>query len=152
MEQPTQALDIDRGTANRKVWIINTSKYVYSEDFRGDKITVPPFGEKKVLLGWLAANRFLGQGKPPARYLPDNITLAPGSPPPKALKIVELTSDERLEIEGKTKADVVKEVKKEEEMAKLKCAICGGQFLGQKGLKTHCTKMHPEFEPVSSEV
>jgi hypothetical protein len=144
------AQDIDRSSINRKVWIINTSKYEYTENFRGSPITVPPNGEKKTLMTILAAERFKGQPKAPAEYLP-NGQLAPNSPKPKALQIVELTDEEREKIEGKSKEQVAKDVKKEEQAEKSVCSICGGKFKGEMGLKVHLKAMHPEYEPVSSE-
>ena len=142
------AQDVERAYINRKVKIENTSDYDYVEDFRGETWTIK--AHSFIVRPILAAERFLGQPKFPAYYLPDGKTLAPGSPPPKALRIVELTPKEIQEIEGKTVEDVKKDVQKAKDKMKNMCAICGATFAHEKGLQGHTTRMHPEYEPVSS--
>jgi hypothetical protein len=130
-------------TANRKVWVVNSFNQDYTEEFRGEKITVPANGEKKLMMPILAAERFLGQGKYPAQYLP-NGQLAPGNLP-KALKIVELTPEEVKVHVGKSDEQLAEEILAEKAKAKGQCQICGGVFPNEHGLKIHVAKMHPDF-------
>jgi len=140
--------DFDRSGTSRKVFVENTSKWDYSEEFRGRMIIVPANG--KIVMQILEAERFLGRSKPPAQYTVHG-DLAPGSPPPKALKIVEFTPEEVKKIEGKSLDDVKKEKAEAEKKAAFGCAICPASFGSEKGLRMHVTRVHPEYEPVSSE-
>ena len=136
--QPDSA--VARGDTNRKVWVINSYHEAYEEEFRGKAYVIPPNGEKKVLMPFLAANRFLGQVTPIPEQLPNGNFKSP----PKALQIVELTEEEKLS------GDQVKGPDPEEQVS-LKCMLCGTQAISEKGLKIHMTKIHPHAEPVKDE-
>lgn len=106
----------DKTSSNRKVWIINHNRDTYVEDFRGEKISIPGKEEKKVLMPYLAARRFLGQPKAPATVLADGSFLNM----PKALETVELTDEERIKYEGKTTEEMAKEFAEENKEASAK--------------------------------
>lgn len=90
---------------NRLVWVLNNHHEAYTEDFRGDKITVPANREKigktflegGNLMPYLAARKFLGQPKTAGYILPDGRWFTP----PKALETVELTTDEKRKYDAK---------------------------------------------------
>ena len=137
------AMDIPK-VSNRKVWVINNWNQDYTEEFQGKKWTIPSNGKKEVLMPVIEASVFLGQGKPPAVFLPDGKTLAPGSLPPKMLQTVELTAEEIEKLDGGIEKRKLR-AKEEEDQAKGECSICG-VHLTEKGLKLHVQRIHPEYE------
>jgi hypothetical protein len=102
--------------SNRKVWVVNNNRDTYVEDFRGEKMAIPGGAQKKVLMPYLAARRFLGQPKAPATILADGTFLNM----PKALETVELTDEERMKYEGKTTEEMAKEFAEENKEASAK--------------------------------
>lgn len=102
--------------SNRLVWIVNHNRSDYTEEFRGEKLSIPANAEKKVLMPFLAARRFLGQPKAPATVLADGTFLNM----PKALETVELTDEERMKHEGKTAEQIAAEAVEENKSAAAK--------------------------------
>lgn len=134
---------------NRKVWVVNNGTQEYQEMFRGDNIVVPPNGEKKVLMPFLAARRFLGQPVVAAEQIqrPDGTFMGV----PKMLETIEISIKEAKELFGTDEKKLAKEIKEQEEKAALMCALCGYQTTSPKGLKIHTTKEHPNREPVKED-
>lgn len=130
---------------NRKVWVINNHTETYKEEFRGEFISIPPNGEKKKLMPYLAARRFLAQVTSPGEKLPNGQWKSP----PKALATVELTPAERMVIDGITPEDIARNANAVEEALKLQCQICQFQAKDSRGLKIHMTKEHGDREPVT---
>lgn len=137
-----------RANTNRKVWVINNWTKPHVEEFRGEKITIPPNGEKKVLMPFLKARRFLGQTWPLFDPLPDG-SYREGEAP-KMLKVVELTHEDRLRLEGITPEEAKKIALEEEKALRLRCSYCGFQAVSDKGLKIHMSKNHEGVEPVET--
>jgi hypothetical protein len=130
---------------NRKVWVINHHTETHKEDFRGSEMVIPPNGEKKVLMPYLAARRFLAQVTPLGEKLPNG----QWKTPPKALETVELTPAERMVIDGITPEELAKNANAVEEALKLQCQICQFQAKDSRGLKIHMTKEHGDREPIT---
>lgn len=134
---------VDAPIYDRKVWVVSNlevprgedpSDYYYREDFRGRIIEVPPklYDEeldsyrvqKKVLMNFLEARRFLGKAVPPAEPNPDGsymdhktFRIDPrkfGKP----LKMVELTAKEKAELDPDALTDKQKQQIEEELSAK----------------------------------
>lgn len=123
-----------RGEMNRKVWVVNNHSEPYTEVFRGETITIPPNGAKEIQMGYLKAERFLGQPKPPGEQAPDGTWLST----PKALKIVELSDDERGH-------------KRSEPKPSFSCMLCEFEAQNEAGLKRHMTVKHPDAEPIKKD-
>lgn len=115
---------------DRRVWIISLLEtpdgddpkdYVYRENFRGSPIEIPPDRQKKVLMGYLEARRFLGQAVAVAQPNPDGSFYDPntGRPDPskfgKPLKMIELTLEEKQELDPESLS--------EKEKAKLEAVL-----------------------------
>lgn len=104
---------------NRLVWVLNNHHEAYTEDFRGDKITVPANREKvgKLftdggnLMQFLAARKFLGQPKTAGHVLPDGRWHTP----PKALETVELTETEKQKYDPRQAAEQPTKAKSKKE-------------------------------------
>lgn len=124
--------------AQRRVWVINNHTEEYTETFKNKTYVIPPNGEKKVLLPFLTARKFLAQGKPPAERHPRT---GEWLHKPKALQTVELTEEERKSLDKGL--DLAAESKKEENAFKNMCMICNKQFKTAPALKAHTTKDHP---------
>lgn len=129
--------------SNRKVWVLNDYSEAYVEVFRGETITVPPNGEKRLAMNYLAAERFLSQPVMPAEA--SRLPNGQYTVPPKMLRIVEMTDEEYEEYTGGKRP--VADTKK----AELTCTLCGFQAVSSKGLKIHTTKEHPHDVPVEDE-
>ena len=140
VEPNTQSWTAD---TNRKVWVINDYTEPYTESFRGDEYTIPPNGEKKVLMPFLAARRFLGQSVGVPDQLPDGSFKTP----PKMLKTVELTAEEAEDVFGITNPEKV--AKEAEAKAALVCTLCGTSLPTEQGMKVHMSRMHPDRTPVA---
>ena len=140
--EPVQSLPLS-DTA-RKVWVLNKWKEDYRENFRGEEIVVPANEVKELLMPVLRANRFLGSA---ARVSSKENMRPDGSYPnvPKALYILELTTDEKAQTEGKTVGQL-KEEKKQQESLKM-CSVCGDAFPTEKGLALHVRRSHSEMVP-----
>jgi len=130
---------------NRKVWVINHYSEEYKEEFRGATIKVPPDGQKKLLMPFLAARRFLGQVTPVGEQLPNG----KWKDPPKALATVELTPAERKAIDGISPEDLAKNADAVEKALRLQCQICQFQAKDDRGLKIHTTKEHGDRTPMT---
>lgn len=117
----------------RQVWVVSDLKvmpgfspldFVYEEEFKGKKISLPPNGEKKVKMAWLHATKFLSQvsgfhqPNPNGGYLDKNVNVDK-SLFGKPLRIIELTPAERLSVEGLTQEQISERIKADEEAAKL---------------------------------
>lgn len=100
---------------NRLVWVLSNLKvpaghdpldFWYEETFRSDLIKIPPNEEKRVLMHFLAAQRFLGATALLSEPFPNGGFVHPETGRVdktrfgKPLKIVELTSEERERFEG----------------------------------------------------
>lgn len=140
-----QALNVTADT-NRLIWVINNYTRSHVENFRGKVIDIPPNGEKKRLMPYLAACRFIGQMWPCAEPLPNGTYRAGESP--KMLQLIELTPKEREKFEGLTPAQAMQKAREQEESFKTLCNKCGFQAASEKGLKIHMAKNHPDLEPV----
>ena len=89
---------------NRLVWVLNSHNQDYTEEFRGDKITVPANNQKIYkrieeggsLMPYLAARKFLGQPKAAGQILPDGTWYTP----PKSLRTEEMTITELNQFKG----------------------------------------------------
>lgn len=129
---------------NRKVWVVNMWDRPYTEQFRGESITVPPNGEKKVQMGYVEARRFLGQSKPPAHFIdgPNGKEWNPKSEPPKMLKVVELDEGDYSDL-GISEQQLKAEAKAEFKDASMACALCGKVFKNAKGVEIHTSTQHP---------
>lgn len=122
--------------ANRPVWVENLWDADYEETYRGEKILVPAKG--KILMPNLRANRFLSNVHGNYEILPNGQYRGV----PKALRIVELTDEERAEVQGKSVKEV--KVEKEAEAKRLMCVQCEFTTTHETGLKNHITRMHSE--------
>jgi len=132
---------------NRPVWVVNTHNEPYTEVYRGKAITVPPNGEKSLILPYLKARKFLGQPKAPADKFPNGQWRSQ----PKALATIEMTDDERANHEGKDISKIQKEIADKEKAMSLKCSLCEFVSKDTRGLKTHMTRMHEGSEPIPEE-
>ena len=128
-----------RAASARMVKVENIGGTDYVEEFRGDIWTVPANGH--IVRPVLEANRFVGQFKKPlAKVRGQWVTIERDKP----LRLVELTPEERNNLEGIT-PDQQKEAEKEEDKKMgLKCMKCGFVASSSKGLKVHVNAIHPE--------
>jgi hypothetical protein len=146
--QPTTQFTVPE-LINRKVWVLNRDSEPYTEEFRGQTITVPADEQKETLMPYLSAEKFLSQPKCPA------FTNSRGDYQvrPKALYIQELTKQERIDMEGITQEQMEKEADRFEKATRNICTLCqdGKVFGSEKGLKVHMKKMHSDRAPVKDE-
>lgn len=111
---------------NRLVWVINKlqpakgydeSLYWYKERFRSDLISIPPCGKKRVMMRFLAAQKFIGQTVAPAEPFPNGGFVHPETGEVeshrfgKPLEILEFTAEEREKYDGMTPAQAMERVK-----------------------------------------
>lgn len=114
MAKAVQSTEFERqNLGSRKVWVLNRDTEDYSEEFRGQTVTVPANMKKELLMPFLEARRFLGQPKAPANIKVDGTY----DTRPKALLTVELTDEEMEEIEGLSKKAIDQKVKAENKKA-----------------------------------
>ena len=135
----TQTVQTVSRISNRRVWVINHDKEEYVEKFKATTYRIPPNGEKKVLLPFLTARKFLAQGKPPAEQNPADRTWLVK---PKALQTIELTEEERKKLDGGLNLEA--EAKKETEAFKNMCMICNKKLKTPAVFKAHMAKEHPD--------
>lgn len=142
---------LDRTLSNRKVWLVNGWHKPFTQEFRGEQVTVP--GKGRILMSFTEANRFKALMNP--FFCPPDDILPNGDYPegkmPKMLHIQELTEEEREEIEGKNSEDLEKEREKYEKALKRTCPMCEHTFPTAKGLKLHTARMHPDAIPVEDD-
>lgn len=122
---------IDVSELTRPVWIVsdlkvpagdNPKEYEYEEMFRGQLIKVPANGVKKVRMAYLTARKFLQQVNGlydpfPNGGFKDENGIVHKERFGKPLRIVELTPDERLSVDGMTQEEIL--ARREEEEASL---------------------------------
>ena len=127
----------------RKVWVLNRHpQKAYIEKYRDTEYTIPPAGEKKVIMDLTMAEKFLSQGTQLQEVDNAGREISMGKP----LYWIDLTDEEREEFDPHTFREINKELKTEE----TRCQICGEKIATQKGLGLHLKRAHPEYEPVKA--
>lgn len=134
-----------RPESARKVWIFNDYEKDHVEEFRGEKWVIPANG--KILKPVLEANKFLSQAIPPSIKRADGSYLRP----PKALRLVELTEEERERLEGVNKESQKTALQEQNVKVSLTCMKCGFLSKDPNGLDAHVKAKHPELEPFKKE-
>lgn len=130
-------MDTDLSSGSRLVWVLNRDHAPYTENYKGDPITIPPNNEKRVKMPYLEACQFLGQGKPLAKSdVNGNRIIGP-----KALYKLELTDAEK---KGTINEVIEKQVEKS---SPGKCMVCGKDCSSEHGLKVHMANFHEGATP-----
>lgn len=128
-------MDTDLSAGSRLVWVLNRNDQPYTEDYKGDKITIPANSKKEVKMPFLEARQFLGQPKPLAKQDATGRWLIP----PKALYTIDLSKEEK----GGTINEVIeKSAAEAEKGAAFKCMVCNKTMTSDFALKVHISNMH----------
>ena len=128
-----------RAISARMVKVENIGNKDYNEEFRGEMWSIPANGH--IIKPVASARKFVSQFKKPMQMVNGRWEHVPG---PKPLRLVELTPQERKEIEGVSEEDVKKAEKKYNKTMSLTCMKCGFVAASQQGLKVHRNAIHPE--------
>lgn len=131
IDKPVQ--DFERPNTNRLVWVISNidsefkthkqfpqEEFWYEEKFKDKMVRIPPNRQKRVLMPYITAVRFLGQVRPLNEPLPDgtfvNEDRVEKNRFGKPLEILELSLDEIKQFEGldyKQAMEMVKNLEKD---------------------------------------
>lgn len=91
----TPVQGVEQPTTNRLVWVLNRHHMAYTEEFKGELITIPPNEQRLVKMPFLEARSFLGRGKKPAKKNPDGSWINQ----PKALYTEEIQDEYERDLE-----------------------------------------------------
>lgn len=91
----TPVQGVEQPTTNRLVWVLNRHHMDYTEEFKGELITIPSNNQRLVKMPFLEARSFLGRGKKPAKKNPDGSWLNQ----PKALYTEEIQDEYERDLE-----------------------------------------------------
>lgn len=120
----------------RKVVVLNIHQTKdYTEQFKGETITVKANRDRSLVMDLLTAEKFLSSvGQTMYEVDAAGREISMGKP----LKIEELTDDE------KAKFDPIAAKQDDKNL----CTLCGETLPTVKGLKLHLQRKHPGFEPI----
>lgn len=131
--------------SSKKVCVINVDSKPYEEDFKGEKIVIPPNGERKVFMPkWKAAKFMASCAYPPATDYTGEMIKGGRV---KMLRVLELNEEERTKLGELTEEELQVKADEVEKTLKMKCGMCGFQAKTDHGLKIHTMKTHPEATP-----
>lgn len=142
MSEITQATSFTKVIGSRKVCVINMDEKPYVEDFKGEIITIPANGERKVFMPFWKAAKFKSSCiAPPAM---DFTGEAIKGGMVKMIRVVELTQAEREKLGELTPDELAaKQAKADAKLGNM-CGQCGFQGKNEHGLKIHVANAHPE--------
>lgn len=147
MEQNiTQSTSFTKIFSSRKVCVLNMHDQPYKEDFKGEVITIPPLGARKVFMPAWKASKFLASCAAPPAHDYTGEAIRGGAV--KMLRISELTPEEKLS-QGEDSSEVIQKKQMAADKALgLFCGMCGYKSKDSADLKSHTAFTHPEAVPV----
>lgn len=132
--------------SSKKVCVLNLHDQPYDEDFKGEKIIVPPNGQRELYMPLWKARKFLAScAYPPAMDYTGELIRGGRV---KMLRVADLTEEERIRLGELTPDELEAAQKRAEAKAGLFCGMCDFEAKDAKGLKIHVTRTHPEVTAV----
>lgn len=141
MENIQQSTSFTKILGSRKVCVTNLDSKPYVEEFKGEVISIPPSGERKVFMPFWKASKFKSSCiAPPAHDITGEM-IRGGMV--KMIQVSELTQDERERLGELTPEELaVKQAKADQNLAN-KCGECGFDGKNAQSLRMHVMKAHP---------
>lgn len=135
-----QSQSFNKILGSRKVCVINLDEKEYKEDFKGEIITIPPNGVRKVFMPFWKATKFKSSCIAPPMQDMTGDAIKGGMV--KMIKVVELIESERHELGELTPEDIQKQVIQAEAKKTLTCVECGFEAKNAPGLVLHNSAKH----------
>ncbi len=142
MSEISQSTSFTKVIGSRKVCVINMDSKPYIEDFKGEIISIPANGERKVFMPFWKASKFKSSCIAPPAHDFTGESIKGGMV--KMIRVMELTQEEREKLGELTPEELVaKQAKADAKLGNM-CGQCGFQAKNAQGLKIHVSNVHPE--------
>ena len=140
-----QSTSFTKIVGSRKVCVINLHDQAYEEEFKGEKIVIPPLGKRSVFMPFWKASKFKSSCAAPPAFDITGESIRGGKV--KMIQVVELTEDEREALGELSPEEIAKKQALVDKNKNLTCGSCGFEANTNAGLAVHM-RSHPEVELV----